>query len=519
MLIRTKIILNNAGLALLLLVTSGLGYTTVRTLEDALTFVTGPAWDTADGAMEGVIGVEAQMIAVEQLLVGIDVAGNEERLTTARSEADDAFARMKAAGLMDPSLERDFESKRADFERKLTQVLAKNTAAASGGAQERDELAAARSAYAQSGELLLEVVDRIEEAGDGKVENEAARVAASVATMKQTLLLGAGLSLCLAAAVSLLLTRFLSRRLGSIQSRMREIAIGDADLTQRIHMDGDDELARTSAEFCRFLDKIEGVLAEINLVNDQASMTANELRNSATTQAHESSSQAAALEEVRATIEQLSSMASLSATNAREAGSHGEEATAAAGDGARATRMLSEAMAAIQQSSTEVTQVVKVIDDIAFQTNLLALNAAVEAARAGEAGKGFAVVAEEVRHLAQRSAEAAKNTAALILAATERATRGASLTQEVDQGLERIGGVYGKVASVLSQIVDSSAEQDSGIKQISESLRSLDRSVQQAAASSEELAAAAESSNNQVRALSKLVGTFKVRERSHGQRA
>jgi len=179
---------------------------------------------------------------------------------------------------------------------------------------------------------------------------------------------------------------------------------------------------------------------------------------------------------------------------------------------------MTEAMGEIKRSSNEITTVVKVIDEIAFQTNLLALNAAVEAARAGEAGRGFAVVAEEVRSLAQRSADAAKETTTMITEAAQRADAGVEIANAVSDALGDIVESTSQVNSLISEIATASGEQTNGLEQVNAGMGELDRVTQQNAASSEELAATAQETAGQCAALKAQVALFKVRrrERSSG---
>jgi methyl-accepting chemotaxis protein len=173
-------------------------------------------------------------------------------------------------------------------------------------------------------------------------------------------------------------------------------------------------------------------------------------------------------------------------------------------------RQMNQAVMAIKESSGEISKIIKVIDEIAFQTNLLALNAAVEAARAGEAGKGFAVVAEEVRNLAQRSAEAAKNTAAMIEESVRRSDNGVQIAGRVGQALEEIAGSTHKVKTLLSEVASTAGSQAEGIGSITSVLTQLDHVVQQTAGNSEELASSAEEVSSQVISLNQLVDQFTV---------
>lgn len=224
----------------------------------------------------------------------------------------------------------------------------------------------------------------------------------------------------------------------------------------------------------------------------QTSAAARQVAQSGQSLAQGATEQAASLEETSASLEEMSSMTRKNADNAQQAVGLAGEAKQASQRGNEAMDRMLSAINQIQQSATETAKIIKVIDEIAFQTNLLALNAAVEAARAGEAGKGFAVVAEEVRNLAMRSAEAAKNTSTLIEQSVNHARSGVTLTSDVAEALQEITSVADKVASLIDEIAASSREQAAGIEQINTAVSQMDKVTQQTAASAEESAAASE---------------------------
>jgi len=217
------------------------------------------------------------------------------------------------------------------------------------------------------------------------------------------------------------------------------------------------------------------------------------------------SEQAASLEETSSSLEELSSMTQRNAENAQKANELSKEARNAADRGATDMEAMSNAMGAIKASSDDIAKIIKTIDEIAFQTNILALNAAVEAARAGEAGMGFAVVAEEVRNLAHRSAQAAKETAAKIEGAIVRTDQGVAISTKVAQALSDIVSHARLVDQLAAEVASASREQTQGIQQINLAVSEMDKVTQANAANSEESAAAAEELNAQADAMKRSV--------------
>ncbi len=220
------------------------------------------------------------------------------------------------------------------------------------------------------------------------------------------------------------------------------------------------------------------------------------------------STQAASLEEISASVEELSSMTSQNADNAALASTLADSAQGSANKGRETMERMKSAIGAIKESSDETAKIVKTIDEIAFQTNLLALNAAVEAARAGDAGRGFAVVAEEVRSLAQRSADAAKNTAQLISQALTNAEGGVQISSEVSDILIEIFDGSTKVNDLVAEIAAASKEQFEGISQINQAVDQVNRVTQENAATSEESAASAKQLTDLARELDEVVSHY-----------
>ncbi len=210
-----------------------------------------------------------------------------------------------------------------------------------------------------------------------------------------------------------------------------------------------------------------------------------------------SSRQAASLEESSASLEEMAGMTRKNAENAQSAKQLANQTRAAADTGAEDMKQMKDAMSAIQASSSEISKIIKTIDEIAFQTNLLALNAAVEAARAGEAGLGFAVVADEVRSLAQRSVQAARETAQKISDATAKSEQGGRISEKVAKSFDEITAKARQVDELIAEIAVASQEQSQGIDQVSKAVSDMDTVTQANAATAEETSAAAAELNGQ----------------------
>jgi methyl-accepting chemotaxis protein len=253
---------------------------------------------------------------------------------------------------------------------------------------------------------------------------------------------------------------------------------------------------------------LDDALSEVSLSTEQVAAASDQISRGSHALAEGASEQASALEEVSSSLQELSSMAQQNTGNAKEAQSLAEGARGSASQGVARMRALSDAVGKIKGSSDATARIVRTIDEIAFQTNLLALNAAVEAARAGDAGKGFAVVAEEVRSLAMRSAEAARQTAELIQESVVAAESGVALNAEVLAQLDDIATQVNRVGEVMGEIAAASEQQSVGVRQINAAVEQMNGVTQQVAANSEESASAAEELTSQSEHVRELLGTF-----------
>ena len=268
----------------------------------------------------------------------------------------------------------------------------------------------------------------------------------------------------------------------------------------------------------RLIEVIDGM----SKASEQTTSAASQVSHASQQMAEGANEQASSLEEISSSLEEMTSMTKHNADNAARANSLAREAQNAAHNGSSAMEKMADSIARIKHSSDETAKIVKTIDEIAFQTNLLALNAAVEAARAGEAGKGFAVVAEEVRNLAQRSAEAAKSTSSLIEESLKNADAGVSVTSKVADALEHITKQVEEVSQVIEEVSSASKEQSQGIDQVNSAVAQLDAVTQNNASNAEETASASEELSAQaseldrlVEDLSQLVGGSNAREQEY----
>ncbi len=240
--------------------------------------------------------------------------------------------------------------------------------------------------------------------------------------------------------------------------------------------------------------------------SNQIASASGQVSSASQSLAEGASEQAASLEETSSSLEEMSSMTMRNAESADKVNELGREARLAAENGAKDMTDMIAAMAAIKQSSDDIAKIIKTIDEIAFQTNILALNAAVEAARAGEAGMGFAVVAEEVRNLAQRSAQAAKETATKIEGAITKTASGVQISAKVAKGLQEIVVKAQQVDTLAAEVASASKEQSQGIAQVNTAIGQMDKVTQSNAANAEESAAAAEELSAQAETLKDSVG-------------
>lgn len=326
-----------------------------------------------------------------------------------------------------------------------------------------------------------------------------------------TLALG-GLALCLVAGgLGYALMRSIFGQLGAEPSEAADVAarVAQGDLSVDVpvrHGDANSIMANLS----RMQQSLAKVVLNVRQNSESVATASAQIAEGNQDLSGRTEQQASALQQTAATMEQLGTTVRNNAESAQQANQLAKGASAVAAQGGVVVGQVVETMQGINESSRKIGDIISVIDGIAFQTNILALNAAVEAARAGEQGRGFAVVAGEVRTLAQRSADAAKEIKGLIGRSVEQVEQGTQLVDKAGQTMGEIVGSIQRVSDIVAEITSASTEQSSGVRQVGEAVSQMDQATQQNAALVEESAAAAESLRGQAQQLVQAVAVFKL---------
>ncbi|WP_353982105.1 methyl-accepting chemotaxis protein [Salinicola endophyticus] len=316
----------------------------------------------------------------------------------------------------------------------------------------------------------------------------------------------------LAVAVSLAFAGpvLMSKALRKITARVREISEGDGDLTARIASERKDEIGDLANRVDDFIARIDGVLQDVRSSTESVNVAANEIANGSTNLAAKTEQAASNLQQTSASMEQISATVKNTADSSQQAIVLTQETLGDAELGQQTMQAVIATMNDIRQSSVEISDIVSLIDSIAFQTNILALNASVEAARAGEHGRGFAVVAQEVRTLASRSSAASTQIRELIDTSVSHTQSGAKLVDEAGDAMKKIMASARRVNDVIAEISAGTKEQSVGISQVNTAVSDLDSMTQHNASMVEQSRAAASEMRDQVALLNDLLASFKL---------
>jgi methyl-accepting chemotaxis protein len=385
--------------------------------------------------------------------------------------------------------------------------------------QRSDALKAALGETLQLARQMDNLLDELSAQKEGRARAAAVNADAIYHSSRGVMLLLVLGSVSAGLALGALITRGLTRRLGGEPDYAAYIAgqIAEGNLAVDIATRRGDETSMLHA-MKNMRDKLVQIVLQVRSGTDTIATASSQIAAGNLDLSSRTEEQASSLEETASSMEQITATVRQNADNARQAMQLAGAASDVAGKGGEVVARVVDTMGAIDQSSRQIVDIIGVIDGIAFQTNILALNAAVEAARAGEEGRGFAVVAGEVRNLAQRSAQAAREIKILIGASVEQVTLGARLVGEAGGTMSEVVGSVQGMRGVMNDITLASAEQSAGIEQVNQAITQMDQVTQQNAALVEQAAAAAASMQEQAAALSAVVGVFRLDARQLASR-
>jgi methyl-accepting chemotaxis protein len=319
--------------------------------------------------------------------------------------------------------------------------------------------------------------------------------------------------ICIAGVI---VSQKIAKRAKDISNKMMDIAQGEADLSARLPVLSKDEVGDIAYWFNKFVANLEEVITKVKNAAVQVDLATQEVAAGSQGLSQATQQQASSIEEVAATIEEMTSSIKQNASNASQGREKAQAMVQMANSSGEASQELVQGMSEISAASKKIGDIIVTVNEVAFQTNLLALNAAVEAARAGEHGKGFAVVAEEVRALAQRSAEAARQIKNLIEDTVNKIDAGDTMVKRSGESLEEIISHIEDLSLTMEEIAAASSEQASGVDELNRAVSQIDSTTQQNASTVEELAGTSDNLSNEAKNLAETVERFKVSRTDNG---
>jgi methyl-accepting chemotaxis protein len=443
------------------------GYSATEEMSDMLTYITGPAWNTADGAMEGQIELEKQIIVINRLQQKqIDFASARKEMDSAIEGAEEALGRMKSQDLVEPKQISELNQRLESFKKIREKIF---SALQSGEASESD-----LKEFNQTVTDLLSFITSLEESADSKVEGESSKIDAMVAGAKTKLMLGFMVSVLVAISVFVMAKKLILKPIAVVTAKLADLSLGSGDLTVRLpDANSEAEMGRLAHAFNAFVQKLQALIGQVQHSNHSLMAASTQITQSITTTSNVASAQLQEITQVADAVQKISDSlyqvgdAAVRANQASEKAalstSTGNHIVVLAQQGvdqvASEVDKASQVISSLVTDSQNISAMLEVIRSIAEQTNLLALNAAIEAARAGETGRGFAVVADEVRSLASRTQESTKSIETIITNLSSGSAKAVEVMNSAQkQALvikERIGktsDAFAEIVSVVDQI-------------------------------------------------------------------
>ena len=493
--IKMAITVGVASFLLVVTMNSYIGLKASSQLGQMLEYLGGPAWDTADGAMEGQIGIQQEIISMQQLYYAdVSVAQADTQLAAAADMANEALGRMKNSGLLKAATVKEFEQLLLQYQQHRDALYQKLKA----GQQPKDLYQSFQSSVAS----LLDFVGTMEEEADSAVESETANVDALQSSARWNLGLGLTISIIIAALIFIFAQSIIIAPLARLKQHLTDLGRGSGDLTARLNAAGaDNEVKDLALAFNHFIEQLQQMMLSAKQSHHSLSSAHHDIAaaieqsaSGVTAQLKETVQVADAIHQLSKAIDHISQAVQRADSASGEASSitaKGEQVVNAARLGvsevADEIDNASKVISALVEDSKNIGTMLEVIRSIAEQTNLLALNAAIEAARAGESGRGFAVVADEVRSLASRTKDSTKQIEGII----NNLINGSGMAVKVMAGAqqkallitERIADtttafasivtVVSKIRSVSEDIKESACSEQAEMRQIHGSVEAI----------------------------------------------
>ncbi|HOY22806.1 MAG TPA: methyl-accepting chemotaxis protein [Cellvibrio sp.] len=455
------------------------GYSATGEMSNMLTYITGPAWNTADGAMEGQIELEKQIIVINRLQQKqIDPAVARKEMEAAVEGAGEALGRMKSQALIEPQQVNELNQRLENFNKIREKIF---SALQSGEASESDIIQ-----FNQTVTELLAFITSLEEAADSKVEGESSKIEAMVAGAKTKLMLGFIASALVAVFVYFMANKLILAPIAVVTDKLADLSMGSGDLTVRLpDANSETEMGRLAQAFNTFVQKLQALIGQVQHGNHSLMAASTQISQSIVTTAQVASAQLQEITQVADAVQKISDSLYQVGDAAGRANQASEQAVLSTSTGnhivvlaqqgvdqvASEVDKASQVISSLVADSQNISAMLEVIRSIAEQTNLLALNAAIEAARAGETGRGFAVVADEVRSLASRTQESTKSIETIITNLSSGSAKAVEVMNSAQkQALiikERIGKTSDAFADIVS-VVDQIKTMNGDIARVSE---------------------------------------------------